>query len=152
MALFSSKNTKRLELPNDPGLWVEIRTALTVGMKQRTLSAAMTLRVSDAGDASFDAFAYKQALLREIVVAWADPLPVTPSNVDELDPDVAEWVLEQFEALSAPRPEEETAPLGDNSSDGLLPATLSTPPAPGPESSTTSRSSNGLKTEVSSPA
>lgn len=152
MALFSSQSVKRLDIPNQPGVWLDIRTALTVGMKQRTLSAATKLRMSDGGDAQFDAFAYKQALLREIVVGWADSTPVTPGSIDNLDPDVAEYVLEQFEALSAPRTEEETAFLGNSSSVGQQPSPPSTPPAPGPETSATSPSSNGFETEVLSPA
>jgi len=120
-------------------------------MKQRTLSAAMKLRVSDAGDAQFDAFAYRQALLKEIIVSWADPTPVTASSVDDLDPDVAEWLLDQFDALSAPRSEEETAPLDASSSSGPEPPAPDIQAADSPMSSLISSSSNGLRTEVSSP-
>jgi len=119
-------------------------------MKQRTLSAAMTLRVSDAGDAQFDAFAYRQALLKEIIVSWADPTPVTAASIDGLDPDVAEWLLDQFDALAAPRTEEETAPLDASSSSGPEPPAPDIQAADSLTNSLTSQKFNGSRTEASS--
>jgi hypothetical protein len=119
-------------------------------MKQRTLSAAMTLRMADDGNATFDAFAYRQALLHEIVVGWADPAPVTPAAIDDLDPEVADFLLDQFDALSAPRTEEETAPLGESSSSGPAPHPLGRPAEDSLKSSDISPSFSGSRTEASS--
>jgi hypothetical protein len=151
VALFTSQTNKRLDIPDEPGQWVEIKTAMTVGMRNRALSAAMTLRMSDAGDAQFDAFAYKQAQLKEIVVAWSDSRPVTPAAVEDLDPEMADWILAQFDALSAPRTEEETAFLGGSSTDGSPQEPPSTAPAPGQTSSPTPAKSSGSEAITGSP-
>jgi len=146
VALFIPQNTKRLDIPDAPGQWVEIRTALTTGMNSRMLSAAMRLRVSDNGDAQFDAFAYRDAKLKEIIVAWSDPRPMTPANVDDLDPAMADWIVEQFDTLAAPRSDVEKNASSSGSTAGPEPTTPASNPVPGPQNSPTSTNSVGSGT------
>ena len=141
MALFIPHTTKRLTIPESDD-WVEIRTALTVGMRQRIMAASMSVRISD-NDPAVDVFAFRTATLKEIITAWSDPAAVTPEAIEALNPEIADWLTGQFDALAGGRSEQEKKASTSASSAGPQTSPPSAEPPRGPESSAISPSLAG---------
>lgn len=135
MAFLNPQVTKRIELPDNPGEWVEIKTVLTQGIRQRALSAGMKLSLNSE-EQHLDPWAYRRQLLADVVVAWSDPTPLSAEALDELPPSIADWLAEQFESLNAGRSEDEKNPSGASSTSGPA-QTPSSVEASGPASSPT---------------
>ncbi len=157
MAFVVPQRTVRLFPPTDlPGIeegdWVEIPTVYTAGMRKRAMGEAMKVHVSGNGSRpegiDVDAFAIKQALLHEIVVAWSDPAPVTPEALDKLPMAVADWIAEQFDDLVGQTARSE--PEKKESEPSSPSSTAPTTPPPSPASSATSRKSAGSPNTASS--
>lgn len=117
MALLNPQITKRVELPDQPGEWIEIRTVLTQGIRQRALSAGMRMSLV-AADRVVDLWAYRMQLLKDVIVAWSDPTPVSAQAIEDLPPALADFIAEQFEAGTQGRSEDEKNPSSASSASG----------------------------------
>lgn len=130
MALIASKNTQRLQLPEtlpgvEAGDWIEILTMWTSGMRRRIMNRTLNINLQVTGtnaassksDVDVDVFASRQAVLEEIVVGWSSPEPVTPENLEQLRPEVQDWIAEQYDSLAAGRSDAEKKESSDSSSD-----------------------------------
>lgn len=107
MPWVQTEATERLTPPDGlPGLgpedWVEIRTVYTAAMRRSLVNKSMPMRMADATVVSdgLDIFAYRQALIEAVVVAWSDETPVTPEALAQLHPKVQDWLEQEFERLS----------------------------------------------------
>lgn len=117
MAFLNPQVTKRIDLPDQPNEWVEIRTVLTQGIRQRALSAGMRMSLI-AADRVVDLWAYRTQLLKDIIVTWSDPTPVSPEAIEGMPPAIADFIAEQFEAGTQGRSEEEKNSSSDDSKSG----------------------------------
>lgn len=74
--------TKRVEL--DGGEWVDVRQ-LSVGALRtmRRTVAQMTVQPGE-DEAEVQGFELTRLALEACIVAWSDPAPVTPENIDKL--------------------------------------------------------------------
>lgn len=121
--------TKRLEVPDSDGQWVEIRklgwrklreAAETMSQQAygmvRTLGKDGLEAVKNVTPDQIEAFRSNPAsqfdagtLLRAAVIKWSlSEKGPTPEQIDELDEDVASWLLGEIVALSRP-PRDEAA-------------------------------------------
>lgn len=130
--------TKKLILPEtlpgvEPGEWVEIIAIETSEIRRKTLDTALQISVGASGvrELGVQAFAFRAALMREIVLAWSDPEPVTPENLGMMHPDIQDWIADEWNALTKARTPEEKKTLPLELQPASDPET-----APGPESST----------------
>lgn len=118
MPFVIEQTRRRIEPPISlPGIeegdWIEIASIYTAGARQRVMKRAMQIHIgvgtnntpSNEG-VSIDAFALRQALLEEIVLAWSDSAPVNPDNLAALPADVADWITEEFDKNVANRTDE----------------------------------------------
>lgn len=139
MALFSTQKIQRLTLP-ESDQWVDIKTVLTAGMRQRIFAASMHVRVANTSETEIDALAFRNALIKEIIVAWSDERPVTPEAIDEgMSTEAIDWIAEQFDSIQVVRSAEQIAFLGSSSPSS--PAAM----LDSPTSSPISTSSPGLE-------
>lgn len=111
-------NTRRVEIPHEPGEWLELR-ALTwrqlkaakaarqteVLQSVRTLGGDLLrdLQQMSQGAASGDPLAeYDQAtVLVAGIAAWSYAEAVSPAAIDQLDPATADWALRELVGLTA---------------------------------------------------
>lgn len=112
MAFSNPENpVKRLEPPSslpgiEPGDWIEIRTIYTAGMRREVTRRGLKLHNGSVDD-TMDIFAYREALIEQIVAAWSDPEPVTPETLATLHSDVQDWLSREFDQLQNGRSPEE---------------------------------------------
>lgn len=102
MALINSSNTKRLDIPHEPGQWVEVRP-LTAG---------------DIEGLSVDGSQVKVSIeaLAAIISAWSYDEPVSLENVRRLDLDTFTWLGAEALKVSGVRDDETKKNLGSASS------------------------------------
>lgn len=92
MALVT-KRTERLDIPNEPGEWVELRLPLCVA-DMRALGEAST--VPDV----------KRAMVLHTIQAWSYAAPVDAETLERLDMGTFNWLWERInEASAVPDPE-----------------------------------------------
>lgn len=91
MSLRADKKTERIDLGD--GEWVEILVNLNV--KQACLLA--DTEGKGLSDKALE-------MLSILIVAWSDEEPVTPEAIAEVRADVAEAVMERFQAVRAGSP------------------------------------------------
>lgn len=133
MALFSATDeTHRIQLPADlplvtEGDWVDISIVYTAAMRRRIMRRSLTANPLNDADASFDAFAYRQAVLEEVVRAWSEKEPVSPDTLGQLRPEVQDYLLAEFNRLSSGRTEAEVNGSSSSSPVGLEPVAASSP-------------------------
>jgi hypothetical protein len=116
---FIKPETVRLQLAE--GDWIDVKKHLTV-REMSDLSGAGLVGFKPATDAapayelSFSRL--KTALIKAYVVGWSfeaedgKPQPVTPENIDALDPAVADEVIDAIEAHRKRIDEERKRPTG----------------------------------------
>lgn len=118
MALISKTPSKRFDIPNEPGEWVELLP----------MSARVT-RVAEekGGDSNF---AKGIIALAQCIAAWSYDAPVSVETVEDLDTDTFTWLLQTVSSLSGERGE-------DEKKDSTEPSSPTTDPVaePSPESS-----------------
>lgn len=124
MALIAKDSRIRIEVPHEPGEWVEIHP-LTV----RT--------VLDASDASEKGANFGFDLLRRTVVAWSYGEEVTEESLGRLDNQTFTWLSRAINPASGERTDAEKNESEAPSSDGSPLTPTNTEPAPGLESSGT---------------
>jgi hypothetical protein len=103
VALINSSNTKRLDIPHEPGQWVEVRP-LTAG---------------DIEGLSVDGSGVKVSIeaLAAIISAWSYEEPVSLENVRRLDLDTFTWLGTEALKVSGVRDADEKK---DSASDSSL--------------------------------
>ncbi len=120
--------TQRLEVPGQPGQWVEIRKLGWRALRDASDAAshAAFALVRDLGKAGMEAVqlvssdqvdAYKRSataaydpgvLLRKAIIGWSLSEKPTPDEIDDLSEEVAVWLVEQIVALAKPPRDEAT--------------------------------------------
>ena len=105
-----NSDTHRIELEDDQ--WIDILTMCSHGTKKKATAAMMKPSATGSSEADiklsadFNAGAFNDVLLREMIVAWsfidgdAQPVPVTPENIDRLASDITGLVLKEINALN----------------------------------------------------
>lgn len=89
MALIDPKAVKRIEIPHEPGSWVEIRP----------ITARMFANVQRDGKGE----SYSEITLRLLngcIAAWSYDAAVSPENIDNLDPVTMNFLDEQMNLTS----------------------------------------------------
>lgn len=113
------------------GDWVDIRAVYTAGIRADAMRRGMKtgVRLGGANDTetTVDLFAYRQALVEAIVVAWSDAEPVTPEALAGLHPDVQDWIAGEFDRIAEGRGEEEKKDSISDSSPPSEPVTAGSP-------------------------
>lgn len=96
MALIDPKAIRRVEIPHETGAWVEIRpiTARIFANVQR-----------DGKGESYSEITLR--LLNSCIVAWSYEAPVSPENIDNLDPVTMNYLDEQMQVTSGSASAEE---------------------------------------------
>ena len=121
-----SGQTKRLDIPGEPGEWVEIKmlswkeleAARSVRLKSvmddlsdvdteklRDLAGGTARDIDDADDAGGSQYD-RLALLSASVAAWSYHAEVSEANLELLDEASAAWMHEQIEAFTTRTPAE----------------------------------------------
>lgn len=92
MALITDDTRVRLNIPHEPGQWIEIRPMRNSDLEKIDVSdrVAMTL-----------------ALFERVILAWSYPEPVTPQTIRQLDIDTTRWLDEEIPKASGLRSEAE---------------------------------------------
>lgn len=96
MALIDPKEVRHVEIPHEPGEWVELRPI--------TSRIFATVQREGKGES------YSEITLRLLagcIVAWSYDAPVTPENIDLLDPVTMNYLDEQMQKTSGSLSEEE---------------------------------------------
>jgi hypothetical protein len=83
-----SLSTRRLELPHEPGAWVEVRL-LSANTVRKLDKDARAIAGDDDSDYGYEVMG---AMLKTAVVSWSYEAPVTLENIDDLDLATAAWV------------------------------------------------------------
>lgn len=91
MALIKDDTRVRLDIPHEPGEWIEIRPMRNSDLRTADLTDRRTALFS---------------LMDTLIVAWSYPEPVTPENIAQLDVDTTRWLDEQIPAVSGIRADE----------------------------------------------
>lgn len=119
-----SKATKRIEVPHEPGQWMEIRK-----LSWRQLEAASDVateaamkRMKEAGPEMMAALRKlvegqvsgqqasnydRHAVLKSGIAGWSYDEPVSDENIDLLDEETAKWAVDAILDLKKPLSEEE---------------------------------------------
>jgi len=140
-----SRNTERIErlfpptdLPDiSEGDWIDINVGVFAARRQRLTERSL---IRSGPESYVDGYSFNQALLEEVVRAWSDPSPVTPEALQTLHPHVQDWIVAEWQRLSAARSDEEK-----KDSNGSLPPMSGQAVAASPESSPTSLKSAGSR-------
>ena len=155
MALTTKLTPDRVEVPHEPGEWMEITTVSWSGLKiasrknmaevmkpfldlppevlERLVGGAGGARASqeDSTD-DYD----KATILEKGIVAWSYDADVTPHNIAALDEETAEWAFQLIISRNV-----RTKAEGEASGPGSSPTTLGA--VPGPKSFSSSGSARG---------
>ena len=114
--MLTSRERRRLEIPHEPGEWIEIRLVSWEKLqqaRQARLDGALDMArrvgmslegIQQTGERAEakDSDKYDRGtLLRSAVVAWSYDARVTPDNVADLDEQTAGWLVEQIVAYQA---------------------------------------------------
>lgn len=89
MALLLQRTSKRLDVPHEPGEWIEIRRLAACELPAYE-------RIADAGtrgQATLDLF-------NGAIVAWSYDAPVSPETVRMLDAPTALWLLQEINRIN----------------------------------------------------
>lgn len=130
MAIVSRLPTKRLDVPDEEGQWVEIRRARWNDLAELNLPA-------DINNAYLN-----RAKVTKCIVAWSYDLEVTEHNVGEQDDDWFLWLLGHVNNWGGPRSDDEKKGSGSASS-GLPTPEAEPQPEPSPPSLATSMNADG---------
>jgi hypothetical protein len=93
-------------------------------MRRRIFRRALNIDVGSFGaagaqpTAEVDLFAWRAALVEEVVLAWSEPIPVTPEALETLSTEVQDWIAAEFDKLAGGRSEQEKKDLSASSSSG----------------------------------
>lgn len=115
MALVS-KLTRRVEIPHEPGQWMELRRlswrqleaasdlasdAALKRMSQMGSDMLAAIRSTSGQQAADPAAAYdRAAILQAGIAAWSYDAEVTPENIDALDEETAAWAVREILAMN----------------------------------------------------
>lgn len=124
MALIPKDSRIRLDIPHEPGEWIEIHP----------LTVRTVLDVSDASEKGAN-FGFE--LLRRSVMAWSYDGAVTEENLGNLDSETFTWLSRAINPASGERSDDEKKESAAPSPDGSTPQPTSTAPAPSRKSSGT---------------
>lgn len=102
MALISSNDTKRLDIPHEPGQWVEVRP-LTAGDIEGLTAEGSQVKVSIEA-------------LAAIISGWSYAEPPTIENVRRLDLDTFTWLGTEALKVSGVRDDAEKKDSATDSS------------------------------------
>lgn len=94
--MLTNRVTRRIDLPHEPGQWVEARMPSMMIMAQARTAARL------AGVDDFDAFTYANHLLRACVTGWSYEAEVTAENIDEIDDTTAALVIGEITGTVEP--------------------------------------------------
>lgn len=131
MTLTSRLGTKRLDVPNDPGEWIELRAVggrrLREAAAQKSRDALLQVRAAGGEIAELwqknakdtDTDTAKKDVLNTYdaltvcyvgIVGWSYEEKVKPATIDDLDSDTQDWAARQILELSLPRPTDAVDP------------------------------------------
>lgn len=126
--MLTSQTTKRLDVPHEPGQWVEIRKLNWRALReasqvQQREASAYLQQLGDLARPTVDAITPEQirayhasptagfdpaTLLRRGIVAWSYSEKPTAEQIDDLDEPLADWLVLQIALLARP-PRDEVA-------------------------------------------
>lgn len=117
MALKSTTPPTRLDIPDEPGEWIEYKP----------LSSGEFIELLEAG---YTGPAYAMALVQRVVTGWSYDIPLTPEAIkDDLTANVFRWLdanVMEWAGLRAPDEKKESAsPLtltSESATDGSPPS------------------------------
>lgn len=110
-------NTRRVEIPHEPGEWLELRQltwrqlkAAKAARQMEVLQSVRTLggdllrdlqQMSQGAAAGDPTAEYDQAtVLSAGIAAWSYAEAVSPEAIDQLDPATADWALRELVVLT----------------------------------------------------
>lgn len=120
--LVRGDETHRIDLGDEA--WIDIRRCISRGerldmMKQvrttksRNVLNPETRRMESVTETTWNDDLFGRLLLRGIVRAWSDELPVTPENIDAIPEALGKRILNEFDRLNPTDPEQDDE-LGDS--------------------------------------
>ncbi len=107
MALVRDDDVIRLEIPHEPGDWIEVKRLLTGSDRDACLEASVQaagsgLSSNGAGpelQLTVRLTAYNRTLLERVVKLWSYAEPVSPENLASLDEGTHDWLLGELGRL-----------------------------------------------------
>lgn len=106
MALVQQSETTRLYPPTTlPGIkegdWVDVLSVYTAGMRRQAIKRSMTVTLGSDNKPStdIDTMAFRQCLLELIIKGWSDEAPLTQANIEQMHPDVQDWIAEEYDRI-----------------------------------------------------
>jgi hypothetical protein len=112
-----SLTTRKLDIPGEPGEWIEIRPLSSRARGDIMLAARDAAHKKKIREADLEMFMTVELLCRfnaASVIAWSYPVDLTPESVDDLDGDTASWLFTEIMS-EAEVPLETTAPSTESS-------------------------------------
>lgn len=113
MPLLTTVDTVRIDLPA-PGEWVDVKSRLSAGERQRIAAASFRLRAGlpkngnvPEGEMELQYEAAAFASLEVGIQAWSFDVPVSPAAIRQLDGDSYDAIVARLNTLWAPRTEAE---------------------------------------------
>jgi len=114
-----SLTTRKLDVPGEPGQWIEIRPISAKRMHAMELDARKDARAArdvNADDTDAENYALSSRMLSAAIVAWSYDAPVAPDTVDDLEISTMSWLAEEIgKGASVPLPT--TAPSTESSAE-----------------------------------
>lgn len=116
MALKSSLEPKRLDIPDEPGKWIEYKP----------ISAGEFIALLEANHTGP---AYAMALIQLVLTGWNYDAPLSPESVSDLTADTFKWLDANVMEWAGLRSPEQKNGSTEPSSPISEPATESSPPS-----------------------
>jgi hypothetical protein len=128
MGFIDPKKITRLEVPNQPGEWVDVRRCT-----MRDIEEVNNSLLSAGKEASNTT--YRLELMSRLIVAWSDPAPVSIETLRNMDNQTFMWLDTASIMASGLREAEEKKASNDSSSPSSQPDAESSPVSSGTSSS-----------------
>jgi hypothetical protein len=110
-----SLTTRRLDVPHEPGEWVEVRPLSAKNLRVMDKAAKTAARGPDAVlDETEYGYELTTRMLDAAIVAWSYGAPVSPENVADLDLATTVWLSGEL-SNGADVPLPSTPPLTESS-------------------------------------
>jgi hypothetical protein len=81
----------------------------TAGMRRQAIKRSMTVTLGSDNKPStdIDTMAFRQCLLELIIKGWSDEAPLTQANIEQMHPDVQDWIAEEYDRIHSAMSEPE---------------------------------------------
>jgi len=94
-----SLTTRRLDIPGEPGQWIEIKPLSAKLLHSITLEAKRDAKAAidaDETDTDAEGYALSSRMLNAAIVAWSYDAPVDRDHVDDLEISTTTWLVEEM--------------------------------------------------------